>query len=400
MDNGQSGIQLIGGLEAKEPTFIPVSGRKTFLTFPSYRSGNYTQGPSPRSRARHLTGYYLLRGKRYTPPGAGLGAGPGHGGGCKESGELFQLFEHGHGYKAAELIKFGKSPWRTKTFYSDSYYAIRFVKDGPTGVSLDNGRLNHEVLYSEVLPLLRYRSSCYVYAIPDVIVGAEPLTALSRDEVQSIVDRFQSLNPYDQKLGSILKIHKLNWDCSKNRRQLFGIGIAAKRYALYTKSKRDIQIVEPKAHGLGYFYAPKDSREAWDADSPEWIFEAWAWIVRGQLGLKRSNPAWFNLPVMMRLTLSTPHHALKNLAKGPLTRPHNFMMMPQISRFGCPQGVDPDKFTLITAFCSERNQWMQSKCINVHDPDSPMYELSDEYDGSQSSSEDLLHAVGVLPKSP
>jgi len=240
------------------------------------------------------------------------------------------------------------------------------------------------VLYSEVLPLLRYRSSCYVYAIPDVIVGAEPLTALSRDEVQSIVDRFQSLNPYDQKLGSILKIHKLNWDCSKNRRQLFGIGIAAKRYALYTKSKRDIQIVEPKAHGLGYFYAPKDSREAWDADSPEWIFEAWAWIVRGQLGLKRSNPAWFNLPVMMRLTLSTPHHALKNLAKGPLTRPHNFMMMSQISRFGCPQGVDPDKFTLITAFCSERNQWMQSKCINVHDPDSPMYELSDEYDGRRA----------------
>ncbi len=30
--------------------------------------------------------------------------------------------------------------------------------------------------------------------------------------------------------------------------------------------------------------------------------------------------------VMMKLALSTPHHALKNLAKGPLTRPNNFMM--------------------------------------------------------------------------
>lgn len=100
--------------------------------------------------------------------------------------------------------------------------------------------------------------------------------------------------------------------------------------------------------------------------------------------MKRSNPAWFNLPVMMRLTLSTPHHALKNLAKGPLTRPHNFMMMPQISRFGCPEGIDPDKFTLITSFCSERDQWMQSKCINVHDPESPLYELTDEYDGRRA----------------
>ena len=87
---------------------------------------------------------------------------------------------------------------------------------------------------------------------------------------------------------------------------------------------------------------------------------------------------------MMRLTLSTPHHVLKNLAKGPLARPHNFMMMPQISRFGCPQGVDPDKFTLITSYSSERDEWMQSKCINVHDPQSPVYELTDEYDGRRA----------------
>ena len=48
-------------------------------------------------------------------------------------------------------------------------------------------------------------------AMPD---GAKPITALSWAEVQRIVDRFESLNPYDRKLvpGSILKIHKLNWD--------------------------------------------------------------------------------------------------------------------------------------------------------------------------------------------
>jgi hypothetical protein len=122
-------------------------------------------------------------------------------------------------------------------------------------------------------------------AMPD---GAAPITALSWNEVQSIVDRFEPLNPYDRNLvpGSILKIHKLNWDAKKQRRQLFGYGIAAKRYALYTKNQNDIEIVEPKAHGLGHFYPPKDSQEGWKHETPQWIFEAWDWIIRGVLGLK------------------------------------------------------------------------------------------------------------------
>lgn len=217
-------------------------------------------------------------------------------------------------------------------------------------------------------------------AMPD---GAKPIKALSRDQVQRIVDQFESLNPYELD-GSILKMHKMNWDSNKQRRQLYGYSIAAKRYALYTTTRDDIEIVEPKAHGLGYFYPPKDSPEGWKRDAPAWIFEAWDWIVRGVLGLKRKKPAWFDLPVMMKLTLSTPHHALKNLAKGPLARPNNFMMLPQISRFGHPQGVDPNKFTLITPFSSERDQWMNSKCVDVHDYQSPVYELTDEYDGRRA----------------
>ena len=213
--------------------------------------------------------------------------------------------------------------------------------------------------------------------------GAEPITALSYREVDGIVKRFEKLNPYDL-TGSILKVHKLNWDKDGRRRQLYGYSIAAKRYALYTKANNDIEIVEPKAHGLGYFYPPKDSPEEWNHETPQWIFEAWDWIMRGVLGLKRRKPSWFDLPVMMKLTLSTPHHALKNLAKGPLTRPNNFMMIPQILRFGYPQDVDPNKCTFITSFSSERDQWMRSKCINIHDPQSRVYELTDEYDGRRA----------------
>jgi hypothetical protein len=106
--------------------------------------------------------------------------------------------------------------------------------------------------------------------------------------------------------------------------------------------------------------------------------------MRGALGLKRKSPEWVDLPVMMKLTLSTPHHALKSLAKGPLTRPNNFMMIPQLCRFGCPQNIDPNKFTLITPFSSQRDKWMNVKCINIHDSQSPVYELTNEYDGRRA----------------
>jgi hypothetical protein len=220
-------------------------------------------------------------------------------------------------------------------------------------------------------------------AMPD---GAPPIAALSHTEVDEIVQKFAKLNPYDRQIvpGSILKVHKLNWDQNKQRRQLYGYAIAAKRYALYTKTKDSVEIVDPKAHGLGYFYPPKDSPEGWKHETPQWIFEAWDWIIRGDLGLNRQKPSWFDLPVMMKLTLSTPHHALKNLAKGPLTRPNNFMMIPQISQFGYPQNVDPNKCTFITPFSSDREQWMRSKCINIHDPQSRVYELTDEYDGRRA----------------
>jgi hypothetical protein len=236
-------------------------------------------------------------------------------------------------------------------------------------------------------------------AMPD---AAKPITALSWAEVQHIVDKFEPLNPYNRKLvsGSILKIHKLNWDHNKQRRQLFGYSIAAKRYALYTKTHNDIEIVEPKAHGLGYFYPPKDSPEGWNHDAPKWIFEAWDWIMRGVLGLKRTKPAWFDLPVMMKLTLSTPHHALQHLTKGPLTRPNNFMMIPQVCRFGCPQNVDPNKFTLITPFSSERDEWMQSKCVNIHDHQSTVYELTDDYDGRRAVVENFFMLLDSYQNHP
>lgn len=122
---------------------------------------------------------------------------------------------------------------------------------------------------------------------PLKIPGAKSERVLTWGEVDAIVKRFESLNPYNLQ-GSILKVHKLNLNKKGERRQLYGYSIAAKRYAIYEKKRDDIEIIEPKAHGLGYFHPPKDSREGWeeDHDLPEWIFDLWDYIMRGALNMR------------------------------------------------------------------------------------------------------------------
>jgi hypothetical protein len=82
-------------------------------------------------------------------------------------------------------------------------------------------------------------------AMPD---GAQPITAISWAEVQQIVDGFASLNPYDIE-GSILKIHKLNWDGNEQRRQLYGYSIAAKSMHCIRKLTMILKSLSPRRTG-------------------------------------------------------------------------------------------------------------------------------------------------------
>jgi hypothetical protein len=88
------------------------------------------------------------------------------------------------------------------------------------------------------------------------IPGTQGLRTLTWNEVQEIIDKFERLNPYDRRYiqGSILSLVKANYvdsDSSKPRRQLYGYSVSSKRYAIYEKTTNDIEVVEPKAHGLG-----------------------------------------------------------------------------------------------------------------------------------------------------
>jgi hypothetical protein len=205
------------------------------------------------------------------------------------------------------------------------------------------------------------------------IPGSEGVRILSWAEVQEIVDQFAALNPYNRKIvkGSILNLVDANYvdsDPKNALRQLYGYSIAAKRYALYEKiGEKDIKIVDPKAHGIGFLYPPKDSPENWDEEVPQWIYEMWDYLVRGALKLKRTAPSWLDLPQMMRLTITT-HNVLEMLGEWEIARPYNFLFLPMVDpTFGYAFYRRKDeKVLLVAPFSSKQERWFGMKCVNIH----------------------------------
>ncbi|MGA2077172.1 MAG: hypothetical protein ABSH52_27080 [Terriglobia bacterium] len=198
------------------------------------------------------------------------------------------------------------------------------------------------------------------HKLPD---GSEAVKALSWKEVQNIANEFKTLNPYDPAIvPDLLKIEKVNFDSTGHRRQLTGYSISAKRYVLYEQTGKDLTVVEPKAHGLGYLYPPIEKKNENEAG---WVFEAWDFMLRQGLELQPIAPAWLDIPAMMRIVVSTPH-VLARLKY--LTQPYNFVFCPLIDRVGgYPANVDPNNFTPVTAFTRDRGRWSCAECINVHD---------------------------------
>lgn len=214
--------------------------------------------------------------------------------------------------------------------------------------------------------------------------GAPPIKALSWKEVDEITNRFDSLSPYNRDIvPHLLRLTDENYDKNGNQRQLFGLSIAAKRYALYTtkcgqtfcRHRKCITIVDPKAHGL-IFFAPSDERER---GLPKWWWELWRFLltlVFKQIMEPDSHvlmvagraidadtaadldglPRWIALPAVMKMRMSTPHYLAQ--------------MKGQASPFGFvlhPRTRGKLKLTLLTPFSKNRKKWANSRCINTRD---------------------------------
>jgi hypothetical protein len=158
-------------------------------------------------------------------------------------------------------------------------------------------------------------------------------------------------------------------DPAKPFRQLFGYAISAKRYALYTKSGNDVHIEKASGHGLGYLFAPKERNEDEKSngeETPQWIVEAWRFLLRKELGLRSAEPSWLDLPAMMRMVVTTPN-ILKN-QRPEWLGPFNFFLFPLLSQLGgYPSGFDKSNFLFITPHETDRRKWKSLKGINLFD---------------------------------
>jgi hypothetical protein len=208
------------------------------------------------------------------------------------------------------------------------------------------------------------------------IEGRDAIRALSYKEVKAIAKKFNRLNPYNpRRVRDILKIEDINHvdgNPSKPRRRVIGYAIAAKRYALYTQVKNDISVVKASGHGLGYLFSPKkiqpDEKSEHESDDqvPEWVVEAWDWLIRRELKLKAKTPMWLGLPAMMRMTMTSPNVMRHNHPDW--LAPFNFFLFPMISEVGgYPPGIEKSDFNFIVPFESDRSKWKTLRGINLKD---------------------------------
>jgi hypothetical protein len=194
--------------------------------------------------------------------------------------------------------------------------------------------------------------------------GREAIKALTWRQVRSIVDRFSALNPYDRQIvpGSILNIvEEINFDSQGNQRSIWGYAISAKRYALFTWFRTNVQIIKASEHGLGLYYRPKEGRDS-GCDVPLWIKEGWQRLLHNALGLPSSRPDWFDRPVMRRIAISTPNvmKALRRLSRDQ-ARPYNFALSPVLVN------LSGNEMTLLGPFEKDSSRWERMVFINIHD---------------------------------
>jgi hypothetical protein len=214
--------------------------------------------------------------------------------------------------------------------------------------------------------------------------GDSPITALSWSELEQITCRFDSLSPYNRKIvPHLLRLTDENYGKNGAQRQLFGLSIAAKRYALYTTNceqsycshRKCVTVVDPKAHGL-IFFAPSEDRED---GLPKWWWELWRFLLTLEfkqiikpdfnvlmVGGRAVNadtgtdvdgqPSWISLPAMMKMRISTPHTLGQMKSKA---SPFGFVLHPRTR--------DKLKLTLLTPFSKDRAGWAKSPCINTRD---------------------------------
>jgi hypothetical protein len=227
------------------------------------------------------------------------------------------------------------------------------------------------------------------------------LRAITWEQVDEICAKLNRLNPYDKKLvGEILKVEDCNFDRKGKRQQLYGLAISAKRYVVYTRRKRSIEIVKPSEHGLGIVfvpdkrprYTPVDCKDQ-ETDYPQWIVELWGRLIVDHFrniddpeNALVSRKFWFdNLPAVMRVRITTPN-ILKVLRKRDpgAAKPYNFAYSPILIQ------PTPD-CALIAPASKNPAEWLTREYTEIHTGDT--VKLGDNYHGNVLTPQTLSSVI-------
>jgi hypothetical protein len=209
----------------------------------------------------------------------------------------------------------------------------------------------------------------------------EGIRALTWKQVRQIAAKFEALNTYDRNVipGSVLKIEEDNFDPRTGKqRQLHCLAISAKRYALFLKPKNGKPALLREGinnkkdrwsrHGLGHLLNPTDP----ESSDRNWTAAIWNVIIRKSLGLKVKKLPFESLPAIGRITVSSPAlmKCLESLNSGKpyadQIKPFNFLQTCHVAPLGHPEGVDPERFHLVTPYNPNPGEWLKADWIDQY----------------------------------
>ena len=175
-----------------------------------------------------------------------------------------------------------------------------------------------------------------------------PIVLLNDEQLDEIIERFDSMSPYDPDIipHLIKKEYKKDWP-------LFAFSIGPKRYGLFNSSGKAIIISES---ALGGIISPTGE------DKSIWMRTWWECIVSGD-----SLP-FADVPLMRRYTIkSWEFYKRVSLLNEGLTyqqqiKPYNFLLMASPDPFTPSKNAGP----LIAPFETDPNLWLTLPWLNLH----------------------------------
>ena len=150
---------------------------------------------------------------------------------------------------------------------------------------------------------------------PEALADGMPaVRALPWAEVADVLAGLEPLNPYAPgTVPALIKLEPENFaeDDPVRPVELYALAGSSKRYAQYERGPEGIVLRKASEHGLGLYRSPlprrSDDEPVWTAKWPEWVDVVWRRFIAEAEGLPvGSAPAWFELPAVSQLPVSSP----------------------------------------------------------------------------------------------